>query len=511
MDSRKRFYSIIDIGSNSIRLVIYAQEHSLRLHEVENVKAVARLKNELDDDKQLTERGIEKLISTLQSFQEVVNNYELTEFICVATATIREAKNREEIKRRVYEATQWNMRVLSGQEEAYYGYLAVVNSTPIEEGFTVDIGGGSTEITYFKNRKLVENHSFPFGALTLKDYFLSNKPNKKQIFKLQKFLQEQFQQLPWLKKKSVPLIAIGGSARNLVQIHQNMINYPLAGLHQYAMSGVEIKKICDYLAKLDEQELEKVEGLSKDRTDIILPASFVFLSLYQTIHAQGFILSRKGLREGFFYEYLADDANGNLYPNVLKDSIFELVHEYNLELKQISHVSKLAKKILDSFIDERISSLDKNDWNYLLLGCYVYNLGNYIDSESSSQHTFYLLANRTIDGLLHSDRLVMALLASFKNKTAFQQYLAPFANWFTKKEQDKLWVLGAILKFTYSLDATKRQVVENIQIKINRTKVSMTIYCDGDFMPEQYQAEKQKKHLEKAINKNIELHFVQIL
>lgn len=508
MQVKKSYYSIIDIGSNSIRLVIYSQEHSMRLHEVENVKSVARLRNYLDENNMLTEKGIEKLIQVLISFKEVVKTYQLTEFICVATATIRQAGNQEEIKTRVFEATGWKLRILSEKEEAYYGYLAVVNSTTIKEGITVDIGGGSTEITYFKDRRIKESHSFPFGALTLKQFFMDDKPLHKQLIKLQAFLKEQFRKLEWLKGKSVPLIGIGGSARNLAQIHQNLIEYPLAGLHQYLMTGESIEKICSYLSSFNEKELEKVEGLSKDRADTILPASLVFSTLYQTIDATGFVLSRKGLRDGFFYEYLAQENEENLHPNVLKDSILELVYEYNLHRKQIEHITALTNKLLDQLIAAGIAELETDDWILLRRACYVYNLGNYIDSESSSQHTFYLLANRTIDGLLHVERLEMALLASFKNKTVFRQYMAPFTDWLSAKEQDKLCTLGALLKFTYCLDATKRQVIKDFEIEIKDQDIYLTFHCNQDYMPEQYQTEKQKKHLEKAINHNIHLEFV---
>ncbi len=492
-----------------MRLVIYSQENSGRLHEVENVKAVARLRNYLDDKNMLNEEGITKLINTLKSFKNVVKTYELTKFTCIATATIRQARNKEELKKIVLEEIGWDMRILSEKEEAFYGYLSVVNSTSITEGITVDIGGGSTEVTYFKDRILKHYHSFPFGALTLKEFFPdNNRSNEKGMVKLRGFLQEQFRTLDWLKNGDVPLIGIGGSARNIAQIDQNIKAYPLAGLHQYQMNDSDIAQIVTYLASLNKEDLEKVEGLSKDRADTILPAACVFLSLYETIDAEGFILSRKGLRDGVFYEYLSKNSKTNLYPNVLEDSIVELIYEYNLNMNQIRHIQFLTRTFFRGLQKKGIGSLTKEDWVHLERACYVYNLGQYIDSESSSQHTFYLLANRTIDGLMHIDRLKMALIASYKNKTVFKQFIDPYKHWFLKEERKKLSLLGAILKFTYSLDATKRQVIEDFDMKIGNNNLTLTIYCNKDFNPEKYQSEKQKKHLEKILDKNMELIFL---
>ncbi|RKQ35696.1 exopolyphosphatase [Oceanobacillus halophilus] len=507
---QKNYYAVIDIGSNTMRLVIYSQVNSGRLHEVENVKSVARLRNSLDEKSFLTEAGISKMITTLRSFKEVVKTYSLTDLICVATATIRQAKNQKTIQQRVKEQIGWDMRVLSEKEEAFYGYLSVVNSTSLTEGITVDIGGGSTEVTYFKDRILLESHSFPFGALTLQKFFSESKSNEQAVTRLRHFLLEQFHSLGWLKGKQVPLIGIGGSARNLAQIDQSIRKYPLAGLHQYKMNDSDIAKVLNLLVPMKKEELEKVEGLSSDRTDTIVPAIAVFHSLYDMIDAKGFILSRKGLRDGVFYERLTRDLKYNLYPNVLQDSIQELVHEYTLNIEQIQHIQLLTRKFFVGLKEKGIGSLTQDDWAMLERACFVYNLGEYIDSESSAQHTFYLLANRTIDGLMHIDRLKLALIASYKNKTVFKQFISPFKNWFLKEERKKLGLLGAMIKFTYCLDATKRQVVQDVDITFNGETIQMKIYGNKDYKPEEYQTKKQKRHLEKALHQTIELEFLDV-
>lgn len=262
----RKFYAIIDVGSNTMRLVIYLRDKGGRLREVENVKAVARLRNHLTQDGLLSTEGLQTLLTTLGSFKEVAESYTLEEMVCVATATIRQAGNQEEIITQVSKHTGFDMRILSDHEEAYYGYLAVVNSTPVTEGITVDIGGGSTEVTYFKDRELIESYSFPFGALTLKqDFFKKELPTENEFSALRRYLLDQFKSLPWLQNKDIPLIGIGGGARNLVQIDQNLKEYPLAGLHQYKMKDSDLSFIKNYLFTLPMKKLQKVEGLSKDR------------------------------------------------------------------------------------------------------------------------------------------------------------------------------------------------------------------------------------------------------
>ncbi|MCP2036885.1 exopolyphosphatase/guanosine-5'-triphosphate,3'-diphosphate pyrophosphatase [Planomicrobium sp. HSC-17F08] len=508
MDQEK--YAIVDIGSNTMRLVIYSRDKSGRLTESENVKAVARLRNYLSESGKLEPEGMDVLIHTLQGFQEVTRHHNLNEVRCVATAAIRQANNQEEILERVEKETDFSMRILSEFEEANYGFLAVVNSTPFESGITVDIGGGSTEITYFQKRKLIYFYSFPFGALSLKQQFVKNDvPTAQELKALRKFLKEQFSILPWLKNKKLPLIGIGGSARNLAQIHQEHIGYPVAGIHQYMMSESNVKSVHSMLLGMDFSEIQRVEGLTKDRADIIIPAIEVFVHLMDYIDTDTFALSRKGLRDGVFYEEMIKDFELSIFPNVLEESFYELASDFDINLTHATHVTANATMIFRELEKCGVFSLEPNDTKYIRLGSALYNLGSYIDAEASHQHTFYLLANRTIDGLLHKDRMTVALIASFKNREVFKRNAAMYEDWFTKDELAKYSLFGAIVKLAYSLNATKRDIIKDIQIEASDDQeLVFKIRCNSDWKPEQYQAEKQKKHLEKQLKKSIQFQFM---
>lgn len=492
-----------------MRLVIYAKDKSGRLKEVENVKAVARLRNYLLDDDTLSEEGISVLINTLKGFQEVTRFHQLNKVKCVATATIRQAINQGEILTQVRDHTDFHIRILSEYEEAYYGFLAVVNSTSFQEGITIDIGGGSTEITYFKNRRLQDFHSFPFGALSLKKQFVTgDTPTNAELKNIRSFVQQSLQTLPWLENKHLPIIAIGGSARNLVQIDQAFKQYPLSTLHQYEMDKSDIANVQGYLKPLSFEKLQRIEGLSKDRADIIIPANEVFLQLCEIVNPPSFILSRKGLRDGVFYEELLQPFGLTTFPNVLEESFQELAIEYDIDIHYSMRATNLLMTFLDKLQKAKLTAFTAREIQLVRYSAFVYNLGHYVDSESSSQHTFYLLANRTIDGLTHKEQLAMALIASFKNHSTFKQYAQPFLNWFSKEELKKFRLMGAILKFTYSLNATRRNIVKDLMILPgNHHSVKFVVYCDQNWQPEEYQAEKQKKHLEKALKQKLDIEF----
>ncbi|MGD6817584.1 exopolyphosphatase [Metabacillus sp. 84] len=506
MDKEK--FAIIDIGSNTMRLVIFERDKSGRLKEIENVKAAARLRNYLNDENVMEDEGVRKMVDILKSFQEVARHHKLKNVHTVATAAIRQAVNKDDILLAAEQETDFSIRLLSEYEEAYYGFLAVINSTSIKNGITVDIGGGSTEITLFRNRELKEYHSFPFGALSLRKKFISGDlPNDKEFERLSLYITEQLQQLPWLKDQMLPVIGIGGSARNLVQVDQALKEYPLAGVHQYEMAPEDIDSLLVYLRAQSFEDLQRVDGLSKDRADLIIPAAMVFQTLCTSVQSEKFVMSRKGLRDGVFYEDLSREYGISAYPNVVEESFYEMASDYNIDLNHVLPVTNMAVEFIRLLEKERLVSYSDQDLSDLRRGAFVFNLGEYIDSESSSKHTFYLLANRTIDGMNHKERLKTALIASFIGKTSLKQYVEPFNSWFSKEEQKTIRTSGAILKFIYSLNSTKRNIVDKIELSQENDVLTIDVHCNADWGPEAYQAEKNKKHIEKIFRMTVEINF----
>lgn len=254
-------------------------------------------------------------------------------------------------------------------------------------------------------------------------------------------------------------------------------------------------------------DLQRVEGLSRDRADIIIPAVEVFNCLMELIDAETFALSRKGLRDGVFYEEMTKDFEMPVFPNVIEESFYDLAIDYDINLTHAIHVTNSSLMIVRELEGQGLLEMTEKDHRWVRLGSAMYNLGTYIDSESSNQHTFYLLANRTIDGLLHKERIIVALLASYKNKNLFKRNAALYEDWFTEEELDKFNIIGAVIKFAYSLNATKRDIVKDIQLECQKDELIFSIECREDWKPEQYQVEKQKKHLEKLLKKTITVHF----
>ncbi|MDU1274524.1 MAG: exopolyphosphatase [Staphylococcus epidermidis] len=457
---------LIDIGSNTIRLVIFGYNKKTGLNEILNIKTPARLSQYLTKSNEMNDEGIHVLKETLSSFRKVADKFNVDALYPIATAAIRQSKNREAIIKEIKQDIHIEIQIVPEEDEAFYGYYAITHTTDIENGISVDIGGGSTEVTLFKDKQLKEAHSFPFGVVSLKRQFFGDKAHndKTAIKNMEQFLREQFSQLDWLSNQHIALVGVGGSARNVARIHQSAHAYPIGGVHNYKMTSKDINNVYDLIRKSSRDELTNLDGLSRDRVDIILPAISVFKTLFKKIDATQFTFS----------------ANRRV---------------------------KLAQSLLNQIISERSLNISAMEKELFIEGSYIYYLGSFIDSDSSSPHTYYLIANSMINGFSHKDRVKLALLASFKNKSLLKFYCKE-TQWFSNKEIDTIQALGGIIKFANTLNISHTSFVEEVKLKAKKDdKYDLLVYYKGSPIAEEYQANRQKKHIEKILKGKVSIIF----
>lgn len=288
------------MGSNSIRLAIYKFDSVGNYKEIKKEKVAARLINYLDKQGKLTDDGLKLILHILKEFQKTIESIEISDVISFTTAVIRQAVNQEEILSEIKKHTGFSLIVLSEYEEAYYGYIGVIDTIDLKDGITIDIGGGSTEITLFKDKEMKEYHSFPFGAVSLNAEFTNEEQvTNTQLMDLRANLLSQFESLPWLAKGSKPIIGIGGTVRNLGRIYQKKNQ-----TDQNILQFEDVKEILQALSSMPTSERSKIKGLSKKRKDIIIPGIMIILTLLEFVQAPYFMYSEQSVRDGVIKEML---------------------------------------------------------------------------------------------------------------------------------------------------------------------------------------------------------------
>lgn len=482
-----KHHGIIDIGSNSIRLVLYENQRVL-----ENLKVFAQLRKYLQDDGNLSETGIQTLLETLLGFQKVTRAYGVKEVICAATATIRQSRNQAAICQKIANETDFHIRIISEYEEAYFGALAVLNSTPLTDGITVDLGGGSTEITLIRNRKVMEYHSFPFGAVSLAQQFVGGQlPTAAELAAISTFARTSFGRFEWLKNCGLPIYAIGGSARNMARAHQMMTGHLMTGLHAYLMQPHQLQDVQTYLGPLSFEDLQKTPGIAKERASTIIPSIEVFIALIAEAASPSFSLSCKGFRNGLILE--GRPVLG--LPQIRLESIKEVVDSVPASKSAVALCSELVH-------------LCPAHQELLRYGIALYNSGRQIDSDESLEHTFYLVTHKTLDGFTQQERALLALLASYQNRSKFRGYLEQFPGWFTKEEQHEIHAMGAFIKLIHCLRLQGRSLIQSCRVLQKKHQVHLTFKLKSHQPILEDQAQKQKKHLERVLKCEILITFI---
>ncbi len=502
---------LIDIGSNTLRLVLFEYTEETGLREIQNIKTPARLAGYVTEDHLMKEEGIDLLINILRSFMLVADKYSVTDIYPVATAAIRNSSNVDEIVKRVKEELDIDIKVITGKEEAYYGFHAVTHTISNPDAVTIDIGGGSTELTFFEDKELIYSTSIPYGVVTLQEMFFEGKAHNDEgaIREALNHIKEELGKVRWLSKRRVPILAIGGSARNVARIHQSMINYPIAGVHGYSLQRDGLDAVMDVLRNTDADDLDDIDGLSRDRSDIILPSLLVFQTLYDIVDAKEFKFSRKGLREGLAMSIIAEEKPYafNKY-KIYEDAMDELANDFKLNAETSAKRTEITERLYHELNRHDLITISKHDKYLLKNAAKIFYLGDFIDRDATSQHTFYLLANSNINGIVHRDRVRLALIASFKNKTLLTFY-ADDVGWFDDEDIKLLLDLGSILKFANALNISHTNIVHDLYLSEQEDEYLLTVEYKGDPIAEEYQASRQKKHIEKILNKKLAIKFTE--
>ncbi|KYG89319.1 exopolyphosphatase [[Bacillus] sp. KCTC 13219] len=501
--------AIIDIGSNTVRLVMYRYSKDEGLREFGNMKKVARLRTYILPSGEMSEEGIQLLQDLLQSFKQILEDYNIKDIKIAATAAVRQATNNTEIVQRMQQQLGMTVDVLSEEEEAYFGFLAVVNSMSTPSAVTIDIGGGSTEITLFKNKKLLKTHSFPFGTVSLKQNYVKNTIiTEEEKKRLRSFLRQQFMSLPWIVDVTLPIIGIGGSSRNIGQVYQQKIDYPISDVHHFEMTKQNIDTLKLELGSMSYEQLKNLDGLSADRADIIVLALEAFAALMEVVNSKHFQISKKGLREGLIINRVAG-SNVTAFDkyNVFNINARRIAFEYGRSEEEVMLLSNLAEQLYREVCHLEVFYYNEAHLELIKRAAKLYAIGEYIELDSASQHTFYLIANQAIPGITQIERMKIALLASYKNKEYFERFVQPFSNWFSKEEQKDLRDFGAILKFVYGLNISKRNAVSRVTLEKTDEEIVCIVTTKRNAVAEEYQANRHKKHLERLFKCDLKIKF----
>jgi exopolyphosphatase / guanosine-5'-triphosphate,3'-diphosphate pyrophosphatase len=286
--------AVIDVGSNSVRLVIYRLQ-GRAIWTIYNEKVLAGLGRDLSETGRLAPQGVEQALEALRRFSALLDAMPGVQIFTAATAAVREAADGPAFLSRVEQEVGLRLRVISGPEEARYAALGVTAGQPDAQGIVGDLGGASLELTRLGGPQK-DAISLPLGPFSVAGAASKFDPDR-----LKGLIGKAL--APYAKRFSArDLHAVGGAWRNFALLHMRMSNYPLEVLHQYEISRSDALSAARFVARQSQDSLGRTPGLSRKRVETLPYAAVLLECLIEQLELETLTLSAFGLREGLIFE-----------------------------------------------------------------------------------------------------------------------------------------------------------------------------------------------------------------
>src|SRR3954451_2762733 len=298
------------MGSNSFRLRVFTAADGW-WKRTDEIYLAVRIGAGLDATGELGAKPMKRALQAAEVFAHfcAATGIRPEDIETVATSAIRDASNQAEFLDRVREETGLEVRVLSREEEATFGYLAAVNSTTLADGAVLDLGGGSLPLVEVLSRPPGRMGSWPLGAVRMTEHFLpgGDEASKKDRKALRAHVIEILEnEAPWLPRSGRRIVAIGGTMRNLAAAAQAEAGRPSMGVQGYAIERKALDALIDRMASMPASERASIKGIKYARADVILAGALVVQAVLEYGGFEAIEVTEAGLREGiFFSSYLA--------------------------------------------------------------------------------------------------------------------------------------------------------------------------------------------------------------
>ncbi len=301
----------IDIGTNTVLLLIAEVDlKNQTFTSLRNEHRMPRIGKRLNPGLPINSDKIKSLKTVLKEYKIIIDSYDVIKVILTATNPFRIASNRECIIKEVREEFNYKIKVISGEEEAYYSFLGATSGILDKDKFLViDIGGGSTEIIYGSRNDIYFRKSFQIGAVSATEkFFINDPPTPEQVKLLNEYIQKLFRELKDFQINNAFPVAIAGTPTTLSSIKHGLKDFSEKVIELSELGLFDINKIISDLLLMSSQEIKnKWRDIMKGREDIILAGSLILLNLLKLLGLDNVYTSTKGIRYGAIVKFMIDN------------------------------------------------------------------------------------------------------------------------------------------------------------------------------------------------------------
>jgi exopolyphosphatase/guanosine-5'-triphosphate,3'-diphosphate pyrophosphatase len=457
--------AVIDMGSNSFRLVVFQFEPGSWWSLADEIREATRVSAGMGDAGVLQPEPMDRALRTATVYSSFLRASGVEHVDAVATSAIRDAVNRDELLDAVRSRTGLKVRVISGEEEARYGYLAIVNSLTLSDGFGIDVGGGSVQLMRIAARRLDEAASVRLGSVRVSEAFLDGEETSgKQIKALRKHVGSTLSEIEWWAGGERPRLAgIGGTIRNLATAVQKTLDLPGIDVQGFVLTRERLEDLIDRLASMPVAERGAVRGIKPDRGDVILGGAVVVSTAMEHGGFDDLEVTDAGLREGIFFEHLLENRDPPLLEDVRRESVINLAHRFRTHDVHVEHVARLSLQIFDALGEDGLHDLGDAERELLWAACMLHDIGVTIGYDDHHRHSRYLIESSRLPGFDPRELELIALIARWHRKGDPDP--SELGDLERKGDGDRLRVLCGAICLAEQLERSRDQSVVRVELE----------------------------------------------
>ncbi|HET9094504.1 MAG TPA: Ppx/GppA phosphatase family protein [Solirubrobacteraceae bacterium] len=487
-----RHVAVVDLGSNSWRLVIYsygADAPQQWWKQTDELYESVRIGSGMAASGRLGDAAMTRGLETLGIFARFchANGLSDRDVHVIATSAIRDATNRDAFLERVREATGYDVEVLSTAGEAHYGYVAAINSTTLTDGTVLDIGGGSMQLIQVEDRLERASVSLPVGAVRMTESLLAQgspeKPaRRKDLERLREHVAAQLDGAAWLSRQGGRLVGTGGAVRNLAAAAQRA-EYGTSGgidigIQGFVLNADALDGLVDTLASLPVAERRNVPGIKPGRGDIILAAAVTLQTVLQVGRHDGIEATAFGLRDGLFLARTILGEAEPRFPDVRRAAVRNLAVQYESDLPHTEHVARLALQMHESLAENGLFEPQPDETELLWAAAMLHDVGMTISYGDHHKHSRYLIVSAELPGFDPRERALIAQMTRYHRKGVPK--LGEWSRLGRAGDEEMLDRCAMILRLAEHLERGRDQSVSEVHLRTNGDGVSLHLLAEGD-------------------------------
>ena len=493
--------AVIDCGSNSFRLVVFTYTDKW-WKRTDEIHESVRVGEGLDATGELGEAPMERALETLELYAHFCNATEIAEIRPVATSAIRDASNQKAFLKAAKKRSGLDVEVLSGEQEAHYGYLAAINTTTLSQGVVLDLGGGSMQLTRVENRAAIDGRSWPLGAVRMTERFMpeGGKAKRKQMKALRDHVAAEIRHSAWLDEGG-RLTGIGGTVRNLAAAAQLAAGLPSYGIQGFRISRDALGELIERLAELPPEERGDVPGIKYARGDLILAGALVVDTVME-VGGFGMIeATDAGLREGVFFETLLGDPP--LVEDVRKATVRNLAAQYDADFAHVEHVATLALELWDALAAAGLHRGDPKERELLWATAMLHDIGTAVDYDDHHKHSRYLILSAGMPGYSPREVALIGQAARYHRKG--NPGLGEFTGLARPGDEDLLNRIAAAVRIAEQLERSRDQAVHACEVQVTNGHVDLRLHAVEDVTIARWATERQGDVFRKAFGRELKV------